>query len=117
MSVQFTYLVHWLSIRWPYVIATALAIFFVILKAFPLLKEWVEPFMYNGKLKKLHLLNKLQPQLVTPVERGNERKRKKIDQQSPRRGQEAHTGGWFGVIGLATFFVGCVVLLVWFLDR
>jgi hypothetical protein len=117
MAVKFTYLLHWLGIRWPYAIATALAIFFVILKAFPLLKAWADLFMYNGKLKKLGLVNKLQPQLVSAAEANNEQKRKKIDQQSPRRGKEAHRGGWFGAIGIATFFVGFVVLLVWFFDR
>jgi hypothetical protein len=121
MSVKFTYLLHWLGIRWTYVVATALAIFFVILKGFPILKEWFKFSVFKWNLKKLGLVAKLQvePQLVTALESPPKKKPpfKRIDPQPLGPGKDALGNGWLVGIGIADVCVGFAVLIIWLFER
>jgi hypothetical protein len=125
MSDNSIHLLHWLSIRWPYVIATALALFFVVAKGFSVLTNWFELLMLKSNMKKLRLvLNKMQvePQLVrtadsSEIGRFDIKKVafKRIDKQTSYG--KAEYSSWFALIGIVIIFVVSVALFVWLFHR
>lgn len=93
MSVKFTYLLHWLGARWPYVVATALALFFVVLKGFPLLRGDADDIAsYDPERKRL--LAKTAQQVA---------------------GKIGHN--WFLIAGIAAACVWFLTMLVFLFDR
>src|SRR3981081_777320 len=123
MSLKLTYLFHWLSIRWPYAVATVLALFFVFLKGFPVLKGWFDRHTQKSDMPKIVLeINRLQvePQLVTDVDDiakyDPERKRLLTKAAWQQVGREiGHR--WPIVFGIATIFAGSAVLFFWFMKH
>jgi hypothetical protein len=122
MSAKFTYLLHWLGARWPYVVATALALFFVVLKGFPVLKGWFELCMRKWNPKKIGLeISKLQvePQLVTDADNiaryDPERKRLLAKTAQQVGGKIGHN--WFLIAGIAAACVWFLIMLVFLFDR
>jgi hypothetical protein len=122
MSVKFIYLLHWLSARWPYAVATVFAFFFIVLQGFPVLKGWLDLCMRKWNSKKIGLeINKLQiePQLVTDADdiaRYDPERKRLLAKTAQRVGGEfGHD--WLVVTGIVTACVGLVVLLVVLFDR
>jgi hypothetical protein len=121
MSIKFTYLFQWLSIRWPYAIATVLALSFVISKGFPVLKRWFD--RRTQKLTKIGLeINKLQvePQLVTDADDIDmyDPERKRLLQKTAQQLVGTENGrGWPFVIGILSISAGLAMLVLWFLKH
>ena len=121
ISIKFTYLFQWLSIRWPYAIATALALLFVISKGFPVLKRWFD--RRTQKLMKIGIeINKLQvePQLVTDADDIGmyDPERKRLLQKTAQQLGGTESGhGWPFVIGIFSISAWFAVLVVWFLKH
>jgi predicted membrane metal-binding protein len=119
MSVKFTYLLHWLSARWPYAVAMLFAFFFIVLQGFPVLKGWLD-LWWNPKKIGLEI-NKLQiePQLVTDADdiaRYDPERKRLLAKTAQRIGGEfGHD--WLVVAGIVTACVGFIVLLVVLFDR
>jgi hypothetical protein len=122
MSVKVTYLFHWLSIRWPYAVATVLALFFIVLEGFPVLKGWFDRRTRKLGMPKIGLeINNLQvePQLVTDADdiAKYDPERKRLLKKTVQQGGAEIGYGWPIVIGIGTIFVGLGLLIVWFLER
>ena len=120
MLVKFTYLFHWLSIRWPYAVATILALFFIVLEGFPVLKRWFDRRtrrpIFGLEINKLQV----EPQLVTDADdiAKYDPERKRLLTKTARHQVGGEIGhGWPIVIGIVTIFVGLGLLVVWFLER
>jgi hypothetical protein len=124
MSVKTAYLLHWLSARWPYAVATVLAFFFIVLQGLPVLRGWLNLSVRKGNPKKLGIeINKLgklqiEPQLVTDADDiakyDPERKRLLAKPAQQVGGEVGHD--WLMIVGVAAACVGLVVLFVLF-DR
>jgi hypothetical protein len=122
MSAKFTYLLHCLSARWPYAAGTVIALFFIVLRGFPVLKGWLDLWMRKWNPNKIGLeINKLQiePQLVTDADdiaRYDPERKRLLAKTAQRLGGDfGHD--WLVVTGIVTGCVGFVVLLVVLFDR
>jgi hypothetical protein len=119
MSVKVTYLLHWFSARWQYAVATVLALFFVVLKGFPVLKGWFDSCIHKRHPRKLGLRLQVEPQLVTDADNiaKHDPERNRLLAKTARHVGGEIDNGWLVVVGIATTCVGFVVFLVFLFDR
>ena len=117
MSVKVTYLLHWFSARWQYAVATVLALFFVVLKGFPVLKGWLDFCIRKRHAKTLGLKLQVEPQLVTDSDDIAKHKRNKLLTKAARQVGGEIDNGWLVVVGIATNCVGLLYCLSFLFDR
>jgi hypothetical protein len=119
MSVKANYLIHGFSGRWQYAVATMLALFFVALKSFPVLKGWFDFCIRKRHPRQFGLKLQVEPQLVTDADdiAKHDPERNRLLAKAARQVGGEIDNGWLVVVGIATTCVGFVVLLVFLFDR
>jgi hypothetical protein len=115
MSPKIAHLFGFLSIRWPYLLATAIALAFVISKGLSFLRETRSIFLRKWSLRRLDL-SKLRVELASAEGDLKEKPRfKKIDGSAHHN--PVNRNRWLVRIGIANMCVGLLVLLVWLFRR
>ena len=94
-----------------------LALFFVVLKGFPVLKGWLDFCIRKRHAKTLGLKLQVEPQLVTDSDDIAKHKRNKLLTKAARQVGGEIDNGWLVVVGIATNCVGLLYCLSFLFDR